>query len=251
MNKGLPLGKLPAPRIIEVWMIDLDRPLNPGANLDEILSVEERNRAERYLSSRNAARFRFCRAMLRLGLAMYLEKAPQKIALATNRHGKPCIAECSALHFNVSHSGGLGAIAFTTEGEVGIDVEAIRCDVGALEIASAHFTRNEAAMVAAAATAQEQASAFLRLWTRKEAVLKAAGCGLLGGLEGVDVSHEPLDQVKLCGATGDGTESYWRIQDLEAIDGFAGAIAAPAGDWSIHQHPVGCEVAIGGYAGLL
>ena len=150
--------------------------------------------------------------MLRLGLAMYLEKAPQKIALATNRHGKPCVAECSALHFNVSHSGGLGAIAFTTEGEVGIDVEAIRCDVGALEIASAHFTRNEAAMVAAAATAQEQASAFLRLWTRKEAVLKAAGCGLLGGLEGVDVSHEPLDQVKLCGATGDGTESYWRIQ---------------------------------------
>ena len=82
-------------------------------------------------------------------------------------------------------------------------------------------------------------------------MLKAAGCGLLGGLEGVDVSHEPLDQVRLCGATGDGAESYWRIQDLEAIDGFAGAVAAPAGDWSIHQHSVGCEVAIGGYAGLL
>jgi 4'-phosphopantetheinyl transferase len=88
--------------------------------------------------------------MLRLGLAGYLKTTPQKIVLVTNPHGKPCIAEGPALHFNVSHSGGLGAIAFTTIGEVGIDVEAIQRDVEALEIATANFTRNEAAMVAAA-----------------------------------------------------------------------------------------------------
>jgi 4'-phosphopantetheinyl transferase len=249
MNEGFPLRKMPTATTIEVWMIDLDRPLNPAANLDEILSVEERNRAERYLSSRDASRFRVCRAMLRLGLAWYLETTPRKIALATNRHGKPCIAEFSSLNFNVSHSGGLGAIAFTTAGEVGIDVEAIQRNVEALEIATANFTSNEAAMVAAAATPQDQARIFLCLWTRKEAVLKAAGCGLLGGLEGFDVSHGPLDRVRLCSATSDSAESYWRIEDLEPLEGFAGAVAAPAGDWSIHQCSVGWEEAVRGFAG--
>ena len=251
MNESFPQCKLPAAAIIEVWTIDLDRPLNPEANLEGILSIEERNRAERYIYSKDASRFRLCRAMLRLGLAWYLETTPQKIALATNRHGKPCIAECSTLNFNVSHSGGLGVIAFTTVGEVGVDVEAIRCDVGAVEIASAHFTRTEAAMIAAAATPQEQASAFLRLWTRKEALLKATGCGLLCGLDGVDVSHGPLDQVRLCNATGDRAESFWRVQDLEWIEGYTGAVAAPAGNWSVLQRPVRFEDAIHGSLGRI
>jgi len=189
--------------------------------------------------------------MLRLGLARYLEKAPEKIALTANSYGKPSVAERSALNFNVSHSGGLGAIAFTTAGEVGIDVEAIRCDVGAVEIASAHFTRTEAAIITAAATPQEQANAFLLLWTRKEAVLKASGCGLLGGLDGVDVSQGPLDQVKLCSATGDRTESFWRVQDLDRIDGFAGAVAAPSGNWSVLQRPVRFEDAFHGSLGRI
>jgi len=249
MNEGFPLRKMPTATSIEVWMIDLDRPLNPATNLDDFLSVEEQNRADRYLFPRDASRFKLCRAMLRLGLAWYLESAPRKIALNANHYGKPCLATRSALHFNVSHSGGLGAIAFTTAGEVGIDVEAIQRDVEALEIATANFTSNEAAMVAAADTRQEQARIFLRLWTRKEAVLKAAGCGLIDGLEGFDVSHESLDQVRLCGATGDGAESCWRIQDLETIDGFAGAVAAPVGDWSIHQYSVGCDEAISRFAG--
>ena len=249
MNEGFPIRKMPTATTIEIWTINLDRQPNPGAHLDEILTVEERNRAERYLSSKDASRFKLCRAMLRLGLAWYLDTAPRKIALQTNCHGKPSIAKNSALHFNVSHSCGLGAIAFTTAGEVGIDVEAIQRDVGALEIAEAHFTQTEAAMIAAANTPQEQALIFLRLWTRKEAVLKAAGFGLLGGMQGVDVSLEPLDQVKLCCAEGDRSEFNWRIRDLEPIDGFRGAVAAPTGDWSIHQYFVDREEALVGFAG--
>jgi 4'-phosphopantetheinyl transferase len=235
--------------MIDIWMIDLDRPLSPGANLDDILSIEERKRADRYLFSRDALRFRLCRAMLRLGLAGYLEMAPEKIVLTTNGRGKPRVAGSGALNFNVSHSGGLGLIAYTTAGEVGVDVEAIRGDIETLEIASAHFTKEEAAMVEAAATPAEQAAAFLRLWTRKEAVLKAAGYGLLGGLDRADVSQGPSCLARLRGATEDSAESCWRVEDLELTDGFAGAVAAPAGNWSVVLRPVGYEDAISGFAG--
>jgi 4'-phosphopantetheinyl transferase len=250
MNEGFPIRKLLPAATIDVWIIDLDRPLNPGADLDNILSIEERKRADRYLFPTDAFRYRLCRAMLRLGLAGYLERAPQKIALTTNGHGKPRVAERSALHFNVSHSGGLGLIAFATAVEVGIDVEAIRCDVGALEIASAHFTKTEAALIAAAPTPEERASAFLRLWTRKEAVLKAAGFGLLGGLDGVDVSRGPVNLVTLSDATGGSANSCWRVQDLELIAGFAGAVAAPVGNWSVVERPVRFEDANRGFVGI-
>ena len=101
----------------------------------------------------------------------------------------------AAVRFNVTHSEGLGLIAFSIASEVGIDVETIGRDVEMLELAAANFTTNEAAMVAAAQTEDEQARFFFRLWTRKEAVLKAAGCGIANGLKGVDVSCERLNRI--------------------------------------------------------
>jgi len=245
------ISLLPLEKIIEIRQIDLDRPLNPDANLDAILSVEERNRAERYIYARDALRFKHCRAMLRLGLAWYLQEVPQNILLAANSHGKPYHAEDSSLHFNVTHSGGLGLIAFTTLGEVGIDVEENHRDVEALEIAAQNFTGNEAAMVAETRTPQEQARIFLRFWTRKEAVLKAAGCGIPQGLDTVEVSKQPVNIVRFSSAPDGTTESNWRVQDLDLIDGFTGAVAAPAGDWSILLRCVSLEDAVNGFAAVL
>jgi 4'-phosphopantetheinyl transferase len=241
MDDDFPLAKLPRETVIDVWLIELDRPLNLEVDLDSILSAEERDRAERFVFARDALRFRLCRALLRLGLAWYLQKSPRKIALTTGRRGKPCLAERSELYFNVTHSDGLGLIAFTTVGEVGIDIEAVRRHVEVLDIASTNFTRKETAIIVAARTQQEQARIFLKFWTRKEAVLKAAGCGILPGLDTVDVSQPSAGLVRLSGMSDEITDSCWLVQDLDQIDGFAGAVAAPPGDWTIRQWPIRYE----------
>jgi 4'-phosphopantetheinyl transferase len=244
MNEKSALGKLPPEATIEIWRIDLDTEQNPGVHLDDILSIEERRRAERYIFPRDAHRFRLCRAMLRVGLAGYIEEPPREIRLLATRHGKPCLGDGSKLYFNVTHSGGLGLIAFTTVGEVGIDVEAAEREVEALDIANASFTAKEAALIAAAGTAQEQTRIFLRFWTRKEAVLKAAGRGILQGLNMVDVSQQDMNLVRLPCATDQMSGFCWRVQDLEGIDGFHGAVAAPEGEWSVRQRRVSYEGAI-------
>lgn len=238
MSDVFPPRKIPRDASIDVWVIELDRPLNPGVKLDSILSIDERHRADRYVFAKDSFRFRLCRAMLRLGLAWYLEKAPQEVILAADSRGKPCLAESSALHFNVTHCEGLGLIAFTTLGEVGIDVEDAHRDVDALDVASANFTSNEAAMIAAAETLQERTGIFLRLWTRKEAVLKASGYGIQGGLATFDVSHQPPAMVKLGRAPDEDSETCWLVRDLDLANEFTGAVAAPAGDWSILQWPI-------------
>jgi 4'-phosphopantetheinyl transferase len=238
MNTSLPLRQLPHEKAIDVWLIQLDCPLKPGVDLDGILSEGERKRADRFVRDTDAFRFRLCRAMLRLGVAWYLQKTPQEITFTTGKHGKPRLTPCSSLHFNVTHSRELALVAFTTIGEVGIDVESIEHGIEALDIASANFTRNEAAMIAAARTPHEQIHIFLRLWTRKEAVFKAAGIGILHGLDTVDVSRESPSVVDLRSASVDIAESSWLVSDLELAGGFMGAIAAPPADWSIVLWPI-------------
>jgi 4'-phosphopantetheinyl transferase len=247
MNEEFPQPGMPPEMTIDVWRIDLDRPLEIAVNLGDILSDEERARAERFVFARDASRFQLCRAMLRVGLGWYLGRVPSRIALTTGWRGKPGLAEPCGLYFNVSHCERLALIAFTTVGEIGIDVEAFQRDVEALEIATADFTAVEAAMIAAAGTRQEQISIFLRLWTRKEAVLKAAGGGLLDGLNSADVSRDPPGVVRL--GKDAGGESRWLVRDLGGIDGFAGAVAAPPGgwpgqEWSIREWPIRCEDAL-------
>ena len=244
MNDSLPFRELPHEKIIDVWRIQLDSPLNPAVKLDDFLSVEERNRADRYVFARDAFRFRISRAIVRMGLAWYLKRIPGEVILTVGEHGKPRLADTSALYFNVTHSQELLLIAFTTVGEVGIDVEPVRHDIEALDIASASFTRNESAMVAAAGTQREQARTFLRLWTRKEAVLKAAGFGILRGLDTVDVSQQSANLVSLKSAYHEAPESCWLLRDLELLDGFVGAIAAPPANWSILQWPIRAEEVI-------
>lgn len=243
MNDAFPPAEVPSKTEIHVWRIDLDQPVDAAMDLDRILSVDERRRTDHFVFARDAARFRLGRAMLRVGLGWYLGEAPGEIGLTNGWRGKPRLAEASGLHFNVTHCDGLGLIAFTTIGEVGIDIEAMGRDIEALDIADSNFTRNEAAAIAAAGAEREQIAVFLRFWTRKEAVLKAAGGGLLQGLDTVDVSSEPPGIVEADGVEA-GNGSRWLVRDMKGLDGYVAAIAAPPGEWSIRMWTIRSEDAI-------
>lgn len=241
MDDSFPLPELPPKGVIHVWVVELDTPWHVSVDLDGILSTEERERAGCFVFARDASRFRHCRAMLRFGLAWYLHKTPAESRLTTGWRGKPRLAEDLGLFFNVAHSDGLGMLAFATSGEVGIDVESTHREVEGVDIAAIHFTPTEAAMIAAANTVEEQNRMFLRLWTRKEAVLKAAGTGIAAGLDAVDVSQGTGSVVRFGTAPDGVSESWWLIQDINPINGFIGAVAAQRGDWSVMQWQISCD----------
>jgi 4'-phosphopantetheinyl transferase len=89
--------------------------------------------------------------------------------------GKPFIR--GGPGFNISHSGGLVALALVDAGTVGIDVEKIR------PIQIEEFSRYlpEISECGACDTS-EGLNRFYACWTQKEAVLKAEGSGLLAPL---------------------------------------------------------------------
>jgi 4'-phosphopantetheinyl transferase len=129
-------------------------------------------------------------AQLRRLLASYLEDDQPELRLTQGPHGKPELAD-GALHFNLSHSGAVALIAITAAAPVGIDVEQPPRR-SRPNLARRICSPAELEHVAASADPDR---ALLRLWVRKEAVIKSSGIGLsgtLGDLRRVDVLAETL-----------------------------------------------------------
>ena len=76
----------------------------------------------------------------------------------------------------------------------------------------------------------EQASAFLRGWTRKEAFIKALGLGLAYPLDGFDVSLG-LENPRILRVGDDPEEaSRWSLVDLDAGEAAAAVVRGPIRD---------------------
>ena len=97
-----------------------------------------------------------------------------RLTIVESATGKPELAPPARYHFSLSHAGEL-VMAAIAERPIGCDVERVRpLTPGMIELA---MTAGEARVLAAAAEGEAREREFCRLWTRKESVLKALGCG--------------------------------------------------------------------------
>jgi 4'-phosphopantetheinyl transferase len=131
------------------------------------------------------------------------------------------------LQFNLAHCQSEALLAVTVGQSVGIDVEdgaSIRkADIGAL--AQEFLTAREAQIIQALAGA-DRVRAFLLCWTRKEALLKAVGLGLMAKLDGFEVPLDCTSSWRVTWAPDDSSKtSTFEMVDLSEGDTFA-AVAA-------------------------
>jgi 4'-phosphopantetheinyl transferase len=124
----------------------------------------------------------------------------------------------AALHFNVSHSGGALAVAVSRSQALGIDLEHRRRPRRALELARRFFAPHEAQALAGMAEAERQV-AFFKLWTCKEAWVKADGRGIAAGL------HHAVFDLDDRGEIAGPRDRSWQVVPFEPADGFFGAVA--------------------------
>lgn len=229
-----PRGELPPGGTIDIWIVSLASLAEESGDLDHILSSDERSRSSRFRFIRDTRRFRRRRAALRIALSRYLDQPASELLLTTGAFGKPRLARESPLRFNSAHSEDVAVMAFTTIGEIGVDVEAVTgAEVSAGSIAAAYFTAQEAVLVRQEHSVDARVRTFLQLWARKEAIFKAIGCGLSSRLDSIDVTRSNVVSV-LTGCNG-GIDSRWRVEDLEFGFDFIGAVAGPPQDWVVRQ----------------
>jgi 4'-phosphopantetheinyl transferase len=215
---------------IHVWRLEFPSLGSTQAGW-QVMSDEERARAERFRFLPDCERFCQSRFLLRLVLGEYLGLDPSKVPIVVDEHGKPSVDEIASprgLQFNLTHSRSMALLALTIGQSIGIDVE----DIGGIEstdvttMAEGICTEHEREAIAKLEQ-EERTRAFLRCWTRKEALLKAVGVGLLGRLDRFEV---PLD----CSKRWDiqwrpdsrSKEPTYQMADLSFGDHLA-AVAAP------------------------
>lgn len=209
-------GTIP-PDGVDLWFLDLDAARSRRPELLAVLSEEEEMRAGRFFFERDRERFEVCRGLLRRILGHYTGLRPRDAQIALNASGKPRleISRGTGIEFNVSHSGGRALIAVARQ-PVGVDLEECRLDFEWSDVAPHFCDRNELAALRRL-EGSERAQLFFRLWTRKEAVVKAAGVGVGQPLAEFNVLEES-------GEVGLGGKRYG-YREVMPAKGWMGAVA--------------------------
>jgi 4'-phosphopantetheinyl transferase len=163
--------------------------------------------------------------MLREILSRYAAgTAPRDWRFVRSEAGRPSLAppyEASGLHFNVAHSAGMVAIAIGRMPRLGIDVEHESRAIS-LAIARRYFSAREVAALQSL-PAEQQPRRLLRLWTLKEAYLKATGTGVAGGLGHMTFGFDAAGRVTF-ECEGDPNAGHWAFQEFNPR-GFVMALA--------------------------
>ncbi|EKO3894520.1 MULTISPECIES: 4'-phosphopantetheinyl transferase family protein [Vibrio] len=145
--------------------------------LEKCLDSTEYQRFNRFQFEKERSEYAFAHSFKRHILSQnYPEKDKMTWQFFTNKNGKPFVKE--PLSFNLSHSSGAVALAVlkgNNQLNIGIDIEVYkkREDIAGLTKSVLHRTeRNHLT------TTPNINQGFLKIWTAKESLLKAVGCGL-------------------------------------------------------------------------
>lgn len=167
---------------VQLWLVE-DQHISEQALLDEykvLLNAEEQTRYERLIFPKHQKQFLVSRALLRTVLGNCLKLPPESLVFARNAYGKPRIASFEKtlpISFNLSHTNGLSVLAVTQGDDLGVDAEYLTRKVDILKLAQRFFSKQEYDELAAL-DVKDFDERFFRLWTLKEAYIKACGMGL-------------------------------------------------------------------------
>ncbi|MGH9277024.1 MAG: 4'-phosphopantetheinyl transferase family protein [Acidimicrobiales bacterium] len=204
--------------MVDVWVAPLDISI-PRA----VLSPAEQRRADAFAFPDDARRYTAAHAWLRHVLAAELGTSPAAVEFDPEP-GKPRLAGGAGPSFNLSHAGEVALIAVAAV-EVGVDIEPL----GPAQPLEAMCTPAEREALAAIAM-EDRSEAFLRLWTAKEAYLKAIGAGLTVEPDTIEVGLSGDDRPLPGG---------WWVRTIRPAPGYIGAVAAPGADWDIRLQRYG------------
>lgn len=187
-------------------------PVADAPHLLDLLDAHERRRLTRLRREIDRARYLAAHALARLALAAVVVADPGALAFdrtcrCGEQHGKPRLPGGGPA-FSLTHAGDLVGVAVHDE-PVGLDVEQVRplTDLAAM-----------AAHACAPTETAPDAAAFFRLWTRKEAVLKATGDGLSAPMSDLTLGDRRVEHWV------DAPGPIW-LHDLEPAPGHPAAVA--------------------------
>jgi 4'-phosphopantetheinyl transferase len=204
---------------VHVWGFELDATTEALDYWYPLLSVEEQQRAGRFIHLEHKRRWVAAHGLKREVLSAYLQIAPQELKFVVQANGKPALQqpEHGQWHFNLSHSRNRLLLALSGTVVVGVDIEYEEASRPFLALAQRFFHPDEVKAMKAKTEGRARRQ-FYRAWVAKEAILKAEGArGLAAHMAQWRVPCAELDQIDL---------KPWTVHWLPLLEfGFCAALA--------------------------
>ncbi|MFD9359432.1 4'-phosphopantetheinyl transferase family protein [Streptomyces sp. NPDC060031] len=231
---------------VHVWCWELPTRTDPDDLA--LLSTQEYERVLSFHQERDAAAFVRSHAAARRAVGELLGVPAAEVAFGRRDcpgcgdtgHGPPSVTRPALpLAISLSRTAGRGVLAVRAGTRVGVDIEALR-GIHSQNVVDMVTTEAERAVLQALTPGDERDRAFHRVWTRKEAVVKAVGVGLIGTeLNELDVRADLTGRVEVRHAF-QGQHTLWAVEDLDVGPDWTACVARPAATATgpVRLHPV-------------
>lgn len=189
-------GAAKGDQFIELWWATLQDLAAHRERLERLLDPVEQQRAQRFRFAHDRERFVLGHGALRHVIGSALGEKAGALRFMRGPFGKPSI-DGPPVHFNFSDTKDAILIGLCNEHDIGVDIETMARDVDHHAVSEHYFTSEEVEAIRKDGDGSKRK--FLEYWTRKEAVLKASGVGImddlrvlcvLDGTHTMTISHE-------------------------------------------------------------
>lgn len=222
-----------APGDIHLWLVDKKDVMRANViqHYSTLLSDDEKQRMLTFRSSDRQRQFLIARAALRSLLSLYIPgHTPESLRFEKNTHGKPMLSEnVQDLQFNLSHSQNHVLIGVTKKRMLGVDIECMHNGRNVRKIAEHYFHPSEwnASLLQEDASQQRDAAfRFYRLWTLKEAFIKAQGKGWVIPIDAFYFQDNDASQPELVVTEPEfRSAKQWGFEHQFLSDGYSMAVA--------------------------
>jgi phosphopantetheinyl transferase len=177
-------GSAESSTVIEVYFAETKDIITESKNLMNYADDKDKSASDRLHFEQDRNTHLFCHTLLRLIISEKLNTHPSEIMLIDDGKSKPYI-DGFPLFFNISHTRNAFALAFCDTNEVGIDLEEVNRELEFKSIIRRFFSASERTYILE--SPDDSINRFFLLWTRKEALLKAIGTGIISNLSQVEV----------------------------------------------------------------
>ena len=193
---------------IEIWYGYFNNYIDHIQYLNSLLSEQEMSRLQKFVFEKEKLMYTVSHGILRIILGNKINIAPEQINYHFNQNEKPFV-DIPDCYFNLSHTNNFFTIGFSNKHTVGVDTETHNRKMDWEHVAKLFFSESEVQSIYAALP-HEQLKTFIAYWTRKEAILKAIGCGMVNNLKEIDSVDDVFNTDNLFITENNLTEQFIR-----------------------------------------
>jgi 4'-phosphopantetheinyl transferase len=202
-----------------------------------LLSDAEKHRCAAFHLERHRTEYALSHAMLRLVLSEYAPVRPEEWQFLKGKWGKPEIrgpALDTPLWFNLSHTDGFAACVAGRVRQLGVDVENMNRMTSCDEMAKHFFAEAEYEYLRNLPPGLQR-GAFFRIWTLKEAYIKAEGKGLSIPLDSFHFRFSAANPVEVTfELNGESHPAAWKFFEFQPSVDYRISIGAQEAGCTFH-----------------